>query len=327
MQMGKTLALAGNQSTAIDVLRALAAKGFAVDYVLTVGPEKAPLIADYQDVESAGRTLGCASLRAATYEMNDEATRSLLQEAPIDLLISVGWQRLFPAWLLERIPLGTYGMHGSSQQLPRGRGRSPMNWSIIEDRTVFYTSLFRYDADVDSGPIVGTQAFDIRPWDTIRSLQHKNALAQLQLLLEHLPRLLDGTAAFTRQPDDVEPTYYPKRVPDDGVVDWRDSAARIDRIVRAVARPYPGAFTFQAGRRINVNAGGVFDTQLCFAGALPGEIVAAFNDGTFVVQCGEHSYYVTDWEGAGWTPAVGMILESKTNASWEKLARMQAATK
>lgn len=325
LNQGKILAIAGNQSAAIDVMRALRAAGYRLDYLIAVGPEQAHHIADYQDFGPIAEAEGIPLLRPPTYHMKDDATRALFVDKPIDLLISVGWQRLIPEWLLERLSIGAFGMHGSSQPLPRGRGRSPMVWSILEERDRFLTNLFRYDAGVDSGQIVGTQRFDIYPWDSIRSLQHKNALAQIQLLLEHLPALLAGTAVLTPQPNDVEATFYPKRTPDDGVIDWHDAAARIDRLVRGVSPPYPGAFTFLDGQRVNVWAGQLFDRHLRFEDAAPGQIVAAFHDDTFVVQCGHDTYYVTSWEGPeGWRPRAGMVFESRANKSWEMLAAMGA---
>ncbi len=218
-------------------------------------------------------------------------------------------------------------MHGSAEPLPRGRGRSPMNWSIIEGRDRFYTNLFKYDPGVDSGEIVGAQRFDITERDTIRSLRHKNTLSQIKLLLDHLPDLLADKAEFVPQPTDVEPTYYPKRTPDDGVIDWRDPVVRVDRLVRAVTRPYPGAFTSLGGKRINIWSGIPFDTHLRFEDAQPGEIVGVFHDNTFTVRCGDVAYYVNDWESPdGAVPVQGEVLESGTNRSLDKLVSMYVGT-
>lgn len=316
------IAVAGAQSSTIDFLDGLHRGGLQVDLVLTVGPELAGPIADYQDLGPTAAKHGARCLRVATYAMQDEATKDLLSKERIDVLFVVGWQRLIPGWLLDRIPLGAYGMHGSAERLPRGRGRSPMNWSIIEGRDRFYTNLFRYDEGIDSGAIVDTQRFDITERDTIRSLQHKNTLAQVRLTLRHIDAILQGTAPLRPQPTDVAPTYYPKRTPEDGVIDWRDDVGRIDRLVRAVGAPYPGAFTYDKDVQVMVWAGSPFDTQIRFDGAEPGEIVAAFHDGTFVVKCADATFYVTEWEAPGWRPRSGTRLRSMTNPSWEKLEGM-----
>lgn len=319
----RAIAVAGNQSTTIDVTEALLRAGYRVQYVINVGPEKAATIADYIDLSRWAAERHLTLIRPATYAMKDEATVEMFRDLELDVIISVGWQRLIPEWLLSRLTIGAFGMHGSAEPLPRGRGRSPMVWSIIEGRDRFLTNLFRYDAGVDSGAVVATQRFDVAPWDTIRSLQHKNALAQVRLLLDHLPAILAGTATYTPQPSDVEPTYYPKREPADGVIDWNDSATLIWRLVRGVTRPYPGAFTFDEDVKIFIWAANPFDEHLRFDDAAPGEIVAAFHDATFVVRTSDSTLYVTDWEADRWTPRVGTTLRSHTNPSWEKLKTMR----
>ncbi|WP_051694108.1 formyltransferase family protein [Desulfohalovibrio reitneri] len=323
---GPVLAVAGNQTTCADVLRALCAAGHRPAYLLHMGPEHAAGIADYTDLAPLAEELGVEVIRPATYAFSSQADRDLFSGLRIDLLVSAGWQRIFPEWFLRGLSIGAFGMHGSADDLPRGRGRSPMNWAIIEGRDTFHTSLFRYDAGVDSGEVVGTLRFDITPRDDIRSLRHKNTLSQIRLLLRHLPALLDGTAQLTPQRADVAPTYYPKREPRDGVIDWRDSLERVDRLVRAVGRPYPGAFSLCGGSRVNIWAGRPFDSRLDFPGFEPGEIAAVFEDETFVAVCaGGAGYLVTDWDAPdGWRPAEGRVFESRENPGWEKLAAMHA---
>lgn len=325
MNSGKVIAVAGNQSTCADVLNAVCGAGYDVAYLLHMDASHVDGIADYQDLAPLAANLGVNVIRPATYAMNDDETRALCAGLGIDLLISAGWQRLFPEWFLDSLSIGAFGMHGSAEPLPRGRGRSPMNWSIIEGRDRFYTSLFKYDAGVDSGAVVATQRFDVTERDAIQSLRHKNTVSQIKLLLDHLPDLLAGKAQFMPQSADVEPTYYPKRTPEDGVVDWRESVLRVDRLVRAVSRPYPGAYTSLGDKRINIWGGIPFDSHLRFDEARPGEIVGVFHDNTFAVRCGDAAYYVNDWESPdGAVPAQGVVLESAPNASLDKLATMYA---
>ncbi len=323
INQGKVIAVAGNQTTTIDLTNALLETGYSIQYLINVGPEKAHMISDYVDLSDFTIQHNIKLIRPMKYTMLDDESKTLFQSLHFDVLIVVGWQRLIPDWLLQRLSVGAFGMHGSSQPLPKGRGRSPMVWSIIEDRKQFLTNLFRYDSGVDSGQIVGTQPFDINPWDTIRSLQHKNALAQVQLLIKYLPDLLAHRANLIPQPTDVKPTYYPKRVPDDGIIDWRDTSERIDRLVRAVTKPYPGAFTLADGMKLFVWRGHPFDQSLHFKDTIPGEIIASFYDSTFIVKTGDSSFYVIDWEAPeDWTIQKGYIFESHTNPSWEKLRQM-----
>jgi len=324
MKQDKTISIAGNQTTTIDVLKELLDAGYDISHVINVGPEHAYKISDYVDLSDLSHKYDIPLLCPETYEMDDDESRSLFDDVSIDLLVSVGWQRLFPEWFLDQLTIGAFGMHGSADPLPKGRGRSPMNWSIIEGREQFITNLIKYDEQIDAGKIVGTQQFDIYPWDDIRSLHHKNATAQVQLLLEHLPDLLAGDAELTPQPEDDEPTYYPKRVPEDGVIDWREETDRLSRLIRAVTKPYPGAFTFsEQYEKIYIRKGQPFDSRIKFADREPGTIVATFHDGTFVVKTGDLSLYIREWEATDqWKPEKHQTFVSRENSSWDELDKM-----
>ena len=139
--------------------------------------------------------------------------------------------------------IGSFGMHGSSMDLPLGRGRSPMNWSLIEGRDIFFTNLFRYDSGVDSGDILDTFRFDILDKDTSETLHFKNTLAMKFLIEKNLDSLL-GKDFHLKKQKNISPTYYPKRTPDDSLIDWNSNINDLDRFIRAVTKPFNGAFTF-----------------------------------------------------------------------------------
>jgi methionyl-tRNA formyltransferase len=322
---GKNIALIGTQSSTINCLQGLTREGYKINNIITLPPSLKTGVADYQDLSFLASKENIPYTQISNYGMKDDNTRDILFKIPIDAAIVVGWQRLIPTWLLERIPLGTYGMHGSALPLPKGRGRSPLNWSILENKDRFYTYLFRYDPGVDSGDIVDVQRFDIRPWDTIQSLQHKNTVSQYLLLLKHLPAILSGKISCKSQNISVSPSYYPKRSPDDGAINWLEwTAMEIFSLIRAVTRPYPGAFTKHEETTIYIWEGVPFDSQIIFPGATPGEIVEVFSDGTFLVQSFVDTIHVLDYSSdKGWKPVIGAKFKSLPNQSWTKLATMK----
>ncbi|MFW6320948.1 MAG: methionyl-tRNA formyltransferase, partial [Halohasta sp.] len=163
------------------------------------------------------------------------------------------------------------------------------------------------DADVDAGAVAATRKFDITEFDTIQSLYYKVSLSIEEMLLEVIPPILRGEHAF--EPQDGEPTYYPKRTPEDGELHWGESTADIYNLVRAVTDPYPGAFTFQDGTRIDIWSLRPFSADFG-ADAAPGEILAAFHTDEFVVATPDGSVLVTDWAAEGWQPEAGMVFES-----------------
>ena len=106
-----------------------------------------------------------------SYGLKDEETARFFDGNEFEIGISMGWQRLIPQSVLDRFAHGIFGFHGSCGYLPYGRGRSPLNWSVINGDTRFILNLFQYDADPDSPNVFANEMFSINPHDTIRTLQ------------------------------------------------------------------------------------------------------------------------------------------------------------
>jgi methionyl-tRNA formyltransferase len=199
-----------------------------------------------------------------------------------------------------------------------------MNWSLIQGKCTFYTHLFQYKPGVDDGPIVGVQTFDINPYDDCLTLHFKNTVAMIRLCASHLPALLDGTARLTPQPEEGA-TYYPKRSEEDGLIYWEDTSAQIHNLVRAVTKPFPGAFSYiddDPERKIRIWSAQPFDTRLRYLQARPGEIVEIFYNGMFVVRSGDSTLLVTESEGYDFTAGdVGSVLGTlgSPRKRWENL--------
>ena len=89
-------------------------------------------------------------------------------------------------------------------------------------------------------------------------MHYKNMLAMRYLIQKNITDLLSGTFSLTKQPD-TEPTYYPKRTPQDNIIDWNDDVYRIERFIRAVTRPFGGAFTFVGNHEVRIYNAQIFD--------------------------------------------------------------------
>lgn len=200
----------------------------------------------------------------------------------------VGWQRLIPSNVLTRFIYGVHGMHGSARDLPFGKGRSPMNWALIEGRKFFTTNLFRYVDGVDNGPVVAKSRFSITTSDTAETLHYKNALSMCKIIYDNLDALFEGSISYTSQDTKVGESFYPKRVPQDGLIDWRDDIQNIELLVRAVAPPFYGAIALLNGEEFRIFRTTIFYTDLeChpFLAARLGLILEIFPSGKFLVRC------------------------------------------
>jgi methionyl-tRNA formyltransferase len=158
-----------------------------------------------------------------------------------DLIIVCGWQRLVCKEILDIPRLGTVGFHSSL--LPKYRGRAPVNWAIIAGEKETGITMFYLTEDADAGDIIAQKAFPIMLNDDCDTVYKKSAKAGADLMAEFLPKIANGTAPRLHNPSRNYPAY-PKRTPTDGEIDFKRSAIDVYNFIRALTKPYPGAFTY-----------------------------------------------------------------------------------
>lgn len=178
--------------------------------------------------------------------------------------------------------------------LPRFRGRAVIPWTILSGETTSGSTLFWLDEGVDSGPILAQRHFSVAPDETARSLYEKHKRSMADLVPSTARRIASGDLAATRQ-DEAEASYCAKRTADDGFIDWREPAGAIERLVRAVGDPYPGAFAFDGERRIRIDAARLHAPKGRHIG-LVGQVQSHTSDG-FTVLCGDGATIeITAWD-------------------------------
>ena len=193
------------------------------------------------------------------------------------------------------IKIGGVGVHGSSEMLPKGRGRSPVNWSLIEGKNKYILQLFLMTPGIDDGDILDFQTFDINKWDTCRTVYYKISVVQKRKLLELIPKLIKNE--FKRIPQTGEPTFYPKRTPQDGLINWNQNSEKLFDFIRAITKPYPGAFSYLDNKKIKIWKAQPFDNKITYDQNKVGQIVEIFSSGDFVVNCYAGSLLVTEYDG------------------------------
>ena len=144
---------------------------------------------------------------------------------------------------------GAYNMHGSL--LPKYRGRVPVNWAVIHGERQTGATLHEMVTKPDAGAIAGQQAVPILPDDTAFEVFQKVTVAAEMVLDNTLPSILNDTLKMQAQ-DLSQGSYFGGRKPEDGRIQWTQSAVQIHNLIRAVAPPYPGAFTELQGQRLRI---------------------------------------------------------------------------
>ena len=184
---------------------------------------------------------------ASSYALDSATDRAHLSGASGDVGFCIGWQRMLPDWFLERYRNGVFGMHASATALPDGRGRSPINWGVIEGAESLIAHIFRYNGQPDAGELLSAPELRIEPHDDIQTLQQKAWVIFVREAISHWEQLVSGSPSLqplrAMTPAD---RVYPKRSAEDGAIDWSWPSKQITNWVRAQTRPYPGALRTSA---------------------------------------------------------------------------------
>jgi methionyl-tRNA formyltransferase len=166
-----------------------------------------------------------------------------------DWLFSFYYRHMLKGDLLAIPRRGAYNLHGSL--LSRYRGRVPVNWAVLHGERETGASLHRMELKPDAGALVDQQAVAILPNDTAHDVFQKVTCAAEAVLLRAVPRMLAGTHVETPL-DLAAGSYFGGRRPEDGRIDWSQGAWQVHNLIRAVAPPYPGAYTIADCARIEL---------------------------------------------------------------------------
>jgi methionyl-tRNA formyltransferase len=211
-----------------------------------------------------------------------------------DLILSVYYRNMITTRILGLAPLGAFNMHGSL--LPKYRGRAPINWAVLHGEPRIGMTLHRMVREPDAGNIVDQEGVDIGPRDTAEQAFRKALPCARRVLERQIGALLSGTAPETPQ-DASKATYFGGRKPEDGRIDWTQSSRQIFNLIRAVADPYPGAFSDVGAARLMVWWAEPDSPAARGGKGRPGEVVSI---SPLVMATGDGALELTrtEWRGA-----------------------------
>ena len=221
-----------------------------------------------------------------------------------DVLFSFYYRRLVRPEILSIPKAGCFNLHGSL--LPAYRGRCPVNWVLIHGETETGVTLHQMTPRPDDGDIIGQRRIAIDEQDTGVTLHEKLSRGAVELLDDLLPKILKGIAPRTPQ-DPSKASYYGGRKPADGEIDWQKEARQVRNLVRAVTRPYPGAFSFAGDRKCLVWS---VQTLAENGGLKPGTILST---APLVIACGAGSVRIEFGQAEGGIYMTGDQLASELN--------------
>jgi methionyl-tRNA formyltransferase len=224
------------------------------------------------------------------YPEDAEQARAALRAARPDVMVVAAYGLILPDWVLALPPRGCLNIHASL--LPRWRGAAPIHRAIEAGDTRTGITIMQMDAGLDTGDMLRVEALDIAPGDTTASLHDRLAALGGRLIVQALRDAAAGALAPTAQPVDSV-TYAHKVDKSEAMIDWRGSAAEIERRLRAFD-PFPGAVARMEGELIKC-----WRAELVDAGAAaPGQVLAADPAG-ITVACGQGAVRLTELQRAG----------------------------
>ncbi len=180
---------------------------------------------------------------------NEKAT-GFIKNQEIDVLASINYLFLIEKELINLPKILAFNVHGSL--LPKFRGRTPHVWAIINNEKETGITAHQIDEGCDTGNIIKQVVVSIHQEDTGASILKKFEALYPKLIFEVLNDIEEGTLNLYAQ-DHTKATFFYKRTPEDGQINWEWQKEQIYNWVRAQAAPYPGAFTFLEGEKVIVD--------------------------------------------------------------------------
>ena len=216
-------------------IEAIYEAGYELDVIFTLHDDVAPKKSGRIYIDKFARNHGVAVHKLA--HVNDPD--AVKKYRKLDWLFIIGWSQIAGPEVIAAPKNGVLGIHPTL--LPVGRGRAAIPWAILKGLSQTGVTLFKLDEGVDTGPILAQLEIPINDQTTATGLYETVNDAHSQLIKQILPRLAAGTFQLAQQ-DESKATFWPGRRSEDGLIDLDGSVYDADRLVRAVTRPYPGAY-------------------------------------------------------------------------------------
>ena len=282
----------GTPKFSVPTLEALQSAGHEIAWVVTQPdrPKGRGRKVEAPPVKKTAQTLGLPVIQPAS--LRDEQTKQMLQAAAADFFIVVAFGHLLRESVLNMPRLGCINVHASL--LPKYRGPAPIQWAVINGEPETGVTTMLMDKGLDTGDILMSATETIGPSDTAGSLHDRLALKGADLLVRTLAAFADGSIQRTVQNHSAA-TYAPLLKKNDGLIDWKKPAAKIESFIRGMA-PWPGAFTFWKNNRLKI-----FRSEPAFGSspaAPPGTVLDAADAGRLVVAAGEGALSILELQNA-----------------------------
>ena len=292
------IAIFGCRHNTRDFIDTLSNFGIRISLLITINPDTAERnkVSGYYDLSDIQNIDNLLISNNYSLSNLDSNTLNILKDYNVGFCI--GWQRIIPKNILDLFDFGVYGMHATQHQLPYGKGRSPINWGIINNADSLYANIIKYDEFVDNGMIFSSKKVLFNQLDDINTIQQKLSLIFCDESITLINDIKNNNISLREQSGSKGEFFYPKRNEEDGKIDFNNNMIDIINFVRAQTKPYPGAYVLTNCNKYKVWRVTSFDTKFTniIKDSKNGMIVKTFKDGNIMITCNDGYIILTDHE-------------------------------
>ncbi len=297
--------LIGSVGSSKQMLKAMIEVGFPISYVFSLDDAHSQNVSGYQPIHELAEKTGIPYKKFV--KINDEENVQIIKEVKPDYIFVIGLSQLVRQEIIDTARAGVVGFHPTP--LPKMRGRAANVWQILLGVNETKCSLFFIDSGIDSGDILGQEAYVIEDSDYACDVERKINEAVFTLSKRVLQQIMDASIKPLKQ-NEAEATYLLKRSPEDGMIDWNLSIKDIHRLIRAVSHPYPGAYGMYDGKHKVIIWKAEIEENKKYIG-MNGQI-AKTGDGYIDVVCRDGLLHITEYENVN---HVNMLAGHKLRAA------------
>ena len=283
----------GCRFNTLDFLNFLDKKKFVIKKIITINSAVANKnkVSGYINLSSF-KEYKKKILISDRYDLKDQRITNYFKNKKIDLGISIGWQRIVPLNILDSFKRGVLGMHCSYLKLPNGKGRSPINWTIIKGYKYLFVHIFKYTAKFDEGPILFRKKILIHNDENIFSIQQKLSIIFSVFINNLKYKNLKNFIKKNKYLNKI--IYFKKRTEDSGLIELKKHTVQsLCNFVRAQTHPYPGAYFFYKNKKYPIWSAKEIMLPYKF---LKNDSIFIFNDLTFVFKIKNKNIHITEHE-------------------------------
>jgi methionyl-tRNA formyltransferase len=171
-----------------------------------------------------------------------------IKELNPDLIVVCGYKYIVPSEIFNIPKLKTINIHPS--YLPHYRGQHVVNWAIVNGESETGVTIHFIDEGIDTGDIIVQKKIHILFEDSASILHERIYREASDLLKLVLDRISSESALQSRKQDNSKASYFKPRNPQDGVIDWNKDGIEIYNLIRALVKPWPGAYSYIKERKV-----------------------------------------------------------------------------